>query len=64
MLQIGGKKFYDRKKLNSDKNSGVQKVRNWKNRGVPQNSEQISAEFQASFPTKLLGCKVAMIFQL
>jgi hypothetical protein len=29
-------------KLNSDENSGVQKVQNWNNCGIPQNFKQIS----------------------
>ncbi len=29
-------------KLNSDENSGVQKVRNWNNRGILRNSERIT----------------------
>jgi hypothetical protein len=29
-------------KIKFDENSGVQKVRNWINRGIPRNSERIS----------------------
>ncbi len=35
------------KKKHSDENSGVQKVQNWNNRGIPRNSEWIS---QPSYP--------------
>ncbi len=42
MLQIGGIKFYDRGKLNSDDDSGVQKVQNRNNSGIPRSSEWIS----------------------
>ncbi len=42
VLRIGGNTFYDQKKLNSDENSGVQKVRNWNNCVIPRNSKRIS----------------------
>jgi hypothetical protein len=40
--ELAGTHFYDQKNKNSDENSGVQKVRNRVNRGIPWNSEQIS----------------------
>jgi hypothetical protein len=39
VFRIGGNTFYDRKNKNSNENSGVQKIRNRINCGIPQNSE-------------------------
>jgi hypothetical protein len=42
VLPIGRNPFYDWKILNSNEKSGVQKVRNWSDCRMPQNSERIS----------------------
>jgi hypothetical protein len=50
--ELAGTHFTIRK-INSDENSGVQKVWNRINCTIPRNSERISAEFLTDFPTKI-----------
>ncbi len=42
VLRIGGNTFYDEKKLNTNENSRVEKVRNWNNCGIRRSSKWIS----------------------
>jgi hypothetical protein len=45
------------RKINFDKNSGVQKVQNWINRGIQRNSERI---FQPRLMLRFAAAKVCL----